>query len=113
MLDLGVLSSSVVRHFQFDASWLLVDGFCDLISGKIQSLLSSRARSFGPMDDWHFCSYQLRKFLKGWGHNRAAEARKHKTDLAEQVSALDAEADVSGLSEAGWQQRYALEELVM
>ena len=43
--------------------------------------MASRVRSFGPMDDWHYCSYHLHKFLKGWGHNRVAEARKLKLDL--------------------------------
>lgn len=65
------------------------------------------------MDDWHFCSYELRKFLRGWGHNRAAEARKQKSELLGQVSMLDAEADAYGLSAAGWQQRYDLEALLM
>lgn len=57
LLDLGVISASMTLRFQFDVSWLMVEGFCDLISGKIASLLASRVRSFGPMDDWHFCAY--------------------------------------------------------
>ena len=38
-------------RFQFDASWLLVEGFIDMLASKITLLLSSNARSFGPLDD--------------------------------------------------------------
>lgn len=51
ILDLGIISPNVARRFQFEASWLQLDGFCDMLSSKIQSLISSRSRSFGPMDD--------------------------------------------------------------
>lgn len=65
------------------------------------------------MDDWHFCSYQIRKFLKGWGRNRAAKAGKQKDELQGKIEALDTEADLVGLSQAGWQSRYELKGLLM
>ena len=99
-LELSLTSS----RFQFDASWLLIDGFRDLLASEISNLLTTARRSFGPMDDWHFYSYQLRKFLKGWGRYCVAEAYKNKPELLGQVSLLDAEANSSELSAAGWQQ---------
>lgn len=48
-------------------------------------------------------------FLKGWGANRAAVARKDKVGLADQIKALDSIADSARLSETGWSQRYSLE----
>lgn len=112
-LDARIASTSVAKRFQFEASWLLVEGFQTMLSDRISNILASMPRSFGSIDDWHFCSYQLRKFLKGWGRNRAAEAHRAKDDLQAKIVALDLEADLVGLSQAGWQSRYDLEGLLM
>ena len=50
ILDDGTRSVGCHR-FQFDASWLLVEGFSTLLAQKITTFLSSPHRSFGPMDD--------------------------------------------------------------
>ena len=65
ILDDGSISLRPPATFQFDASWLSVDGFIEMVASKISLLLSSNSRSFGPLDDWHSCSYNLRKFLRG------------------------------------------------
>ena len=80
ILDDGTRSVAFPR-FQFDASWLHVEGFADLIAQKISSFLSSNRRSFGPMDKWHQCSYSLRRFLRGWSKNHFAESRRDKVRL--------------------------------
>ena len=82
-------------------SWLRV--FANLIAQKISTFLSSNRRSFGPMDDWHQCSYFLHRFLCGWSKNHFAESRREKVRLAAQIGALDARADGMGLSPAEWQ----------
>ena len=46
ILDAGILSLVSPSRFQFDASWLVVDGFCDMMVSKITNLLSSPHRSF-------------------------------------------------------------------
>ena len=93
----GSINLRPPARFQFDASWLSVDGFVDMVAAKISISLSSNARSFGPLDDWHSCSYTLRKFLRGWSRNRAAEDRRTKSFLEDQILSLDHAADSTGL----------------
>ncbi|KAE8788770.1 hypothetical protein D1007_37133 [Hordeum vulgare] len=88
-------------------------GFLNILAMKISGLLSSSQRSFGPMDDWHKCSYGLRKFLHGWSRNRAAEARRWKGSLEARIASLDVHADGQGLSHGEWGSRYSLEEALM
>ena len=90
-----------------------MEGFVDLVAQKIANFLSSNRRSFGPMDDWHQCSYFLRRFLRGWSKNHYAESRRDKVRLAAQIGCLDARADGQGLSPAEWQIRYGLEEALL
>ena len=84
-----------------------------MLAIKISNLLSSRTRSLGLMDDWHRCSYELRKFLRGWSRNHAAEERRAKKSLETQIEGLDRTADTLSLSEAGWSLRYNLEAALM
>ena len=65
------------------------------------------------MDDWHQCSYFLRRFLHGWFKNHSAESRRDKARLAAQIGTLDARTDDMGLSPAEWQIRYGLEEALL
>ena len=65
------------------------------------------------MDDWHQCSYFLRRFLRGWSKNHYAESRRDKARLVAQIEVLDARADNPGLSAAEWQIRYGLEEALL
>ena len=90
-----------LSRFHFDESWFLVDGFSLLVSNKISSLLASPFRSFHPIDECRFCSQNLRKFLKGWGTNHAAEARQDKLLLSGKIIVLDSLADSPGLAKAG------------
>ena len=57
VLDAGILALASSSRFQFDASWLVVEGFCDMLGSKMSSFLTSPRRSFGPLDDWHKLSY--------------------------------------------------------
>ena len=84
-----------------------------MMAHKISSFLSSNRRSFGPMEDWHQCSYFLRRFLRAWSKNHYAESRRDKASLAAQIAVLDARADNLGLSTAEWQSRYGLEEALL
>lgn len=43
ILDAGLQNPSNPPRFQFDACWLLIDGFCVLLSSKILALLSASA----------------------------------------------------------------------
>ena len=65
------------------------------------------------MDDWHQCSYFLRRFLRGWSKNHFAESRRDKVRLVAQIGTLDARADGLGLSPIEWQIRYGLEEALL
>ena len=96
-------------RFQFDALWLLVDGFSDLLGSKINGFLSVPHLSFGPLDDWHNCSGLLRKFLRGWSRNFSAQDHRDKALLLAQIEALESRADLSGLSESDWDLRFSLE----
>ena len=84
-----------------------------MLATKISHPLSSNTRSFGPLDDWHYCSYNLRKFLRGWSRNRAAEDRRTKLFLEAQIASLDLATDTTGLSDDGWVVRYNLEAALM
>lgn len=80
-----------------------------MVSEKIASLFLSPHCSFGPLDDWHFCALNLRKFLRGWALNRSTESHREKIQLLDLIHDLDARADSDGLDAAGWAQRYAFE----
>lgn len=105
VVDAGLNSPLTSSHSQFDASWLLVEGFNDLLASKIAAFCNTTRRSFGPMDDWHKCAYELRKFLRGWSCNRAADLHKEKDDIESQLRALDSSADQFGLSASQWSVR--------
>ena len=109
ILDDGSIRNRPPTRFQFDASWMSVDGFVDIVAAKISQSLSHNPRSFGPLDDWQSCAYALRKFLRGWSRNRAAEDRRSKAFLENQILELDRTADSIGLSDDGWAVRYNLE----
>jgi hypothetical protein len=87
-----------------------VAGFEDMLKQKMVGFLAEG----GP----HRCSIELclciaqglRKFLKGWGNNLGKEKREFRQGLLQQVAALDATADSSGLNEEGWALRYHLED---
>ena len=55
----------------------------------------------------------MRKFLKGWSRNHAAEERRSKDLLEAQSPSLDLAADSSGLSDDGWSLWYNLEAALM
>lgn len=76
VLDSGERVVSISKRFQFESSWLLVDGFTTMFSAKISNLLASISRSFGPIDDWSYCPKLLIQFLWGWGRNRAADTHR-------------------------------------
>lgn len=92
---------------------LLINGFPSLLSDKISLLLSSNPRSFGPLDDWRFCSQNIRKFLKGWGANHAVKARRDKVNISDQIENLHSMADSVRLCHSECAQRYALEAVLM
>ena len=79
-----------------------MEGFVNLIAQKISTFLSSNRRSFGPVDDWHQCSYFLRRFLRGWSKNHFAKSRRDKVRLAAHIGSLDGRADGPGLSPTEW-----------
>lgn len=83
--------------------------FPALVSSKIMGMFYSPHRSFGPLDDWSFVSSNLRRFLKGWGWNRAADSRKVKDRLLSCIKSLDDTADAVSLDEAGWAHHYEFE----
>ena len=113
ILDAGIRPVSSPPRFQFDASWLLIDGFIDLLGSKISGFLLAPHRSFGPLDDWHNCLALLRKFLRGWSCNQSAQDRREKALLLAQIEALDSRADVSGLSDSDWTLPFSLERSLM
>ena len=41
VVDAGILSLVYLSRFQFDASWLVVEGFCEMMASKISNILSS------------------------------------------------------------------------
>ena len=90
-----------------------MEGFNELVAQKILTFLYSTRRSFGPMDDWHQCSYFLRRFLKGWSKNHFAESRRDKARLVAQIGVLDERADLVGLSPDEWHSRYGLEKALL
>ena len=55
----------------------------------------------------------MRKFLRGWSRNHAAEDRRTKAFLENQILELDRAADSTGLSNDGWAIRYNLEAALM
>lgn len=113
LLDSGMLLPSPPRLFKFEASWLLVEGFIPLVSGKILELFLFTHRSFGPLDDWNFYSSNLRGFFRGWGRNHVASSLREKDRLLSCIKELDSTADLNGLDEAGWAHRYELENALL
>lgn len=60
------------------------------------------------LDDWRFCSLNLRQFLKGWGANRHSDSMMIKHSLSDKIRDLSSVADASGLDVVGWERCYPL-----
>lgn len=67
LVSSGLFSDRPTSRFRFESSWFLRDDFIPLVTNKWISLCLDSHRSFSPLDDWRYCSQQLRRFLRGWG----------------------------------------------
>jgi hypothetical protein len=100
-------------HFFFQSRWLEVNGFGELVAGKLSSYL----REGGPfrccIDEWQTVARNTRQFLKGRGANLGKEKKVFNANIIAQIEALDWVADSVGLDEDGWATRYHLEDQIL
>jgi hypothetical protein len=110
LLDDGSLGIKRQARLFFQTWWFGVAGFEDMLKQKMVGLLAGGGPHRCSIDRWYCIARGLRKFLKGWGANLGKERREFRQGLLQQVAALDATADATGLDEEGWDLRYHLED---
>jgi hypothetical protein len=108
--DKGIKRSS---RFFFQTWWFGVDGFVEMLKGKILECIHGQGPHRCSIDLWQCISRSLRQFLKGWGANLGKEKRAAREDLMRRVQHLDHLADSQGLDEEGWALRYHLEDQIV
>lgn len=84
-LDCEGIVSPKGKNFRFEKWWLEIEGCIDLINKNWS--LSCPCQN--ALDTWQFKIRRLRKFLKGWSANIAAEQKKKKKSLIAEYDCLD------------------------
>jgi hypothetical protein len=110
------MGSSVPKRtnrFFFEASWLNLPGFVELVKDRWHLQAENIRRCRGPIDWWHSQSSDLRQFLKGWSANLGKDSKEAKAKLLAHIQQIDTLADGVGLDEDGWALRYHLEGQMM
>jgi hypothetical protein len=74
VLDTSVVPYKRTRSFYFELSWLK-----DLeVIRRVYELWEEPSRDECMLDRVHFKLKKVRKFLKGWGYNKARQNKKRK-----------------------------------
>jgi hypothetical protein len=73
------------RDFKFELSWLQ-DNVC---VKRIQEIWEQPIRDVNALDRVLFRMKKVKKFLKGWGFNKAGSEKKRKKDINEEIIFLE------------------------
>jgi endonuclease/exonuclease/phosphatase family metal-dependent hydrolase len=113
VLDTGSSLPKRTNRFFFEASWLSLPGFIELVKERWIVQADHIRRCRGPIDWWHSQSSDLRQFQKGWSANLGKDSKDAKATLLARIQQLDSLADGVGLDKDGWALRYHLEGQMM
>jgi hypothetical protein len=106
LLCSGEGSIRLPPRFFFQTWWFEVNGFGELVAGKLLSYLREDRTFRCCIDLWQSLARSSRQFLKGWGANLGKERKVFKANILSQIESLDKLADSTGLDEDGWAMRY-------
>jgi len=109
ILDSGEQGNPRTKYFFFENKWLLDQDLVGLVTQKWNDSTTKRPDNCYSMDAWHGSLTSIRQFLKGWGARKAGEVKRLKTDILQQLEAIDHLADGAELSAETWHKRYDLE----
>jgi hypothetical protein len=76
-------------RFFFQTWWLEVNGFGELVAGKLLSYLREDRTFRCCIDLWQSLARSSRQFLKGWGANLGKERKVFKANILSQIESLD------------------------
>jgi endonuclease/exonuclease/phosphatase family metal-dependent hydrolase len=85
VLDTGSSVPKRTNRFFFEASWLCLPGFLELVKDRWSVQAERIRRCRGPIDWWHSQSSDLRQFLKGWSANLGKESKEAKAKLLARI----------------------------
>jgi hypothetical protein len=75
--------------FFFQTWWFEVNGFGELVAGKLSSYLREDRMFRSCIDLWQSVVCSSRQFLKGWGANLGKERKSFKAAILSQIESLD------------------------
>ena len=82
-------------QFKFELSWLLRDGFCDMVKNVWQETVVNGS----PIERWQTKIRKLRQHLRGWARNVSGTYKKEKKDILNKLDDLDKKAESATLSQ--------------
>jgi hypothetical protein len=88
VLDTGSCVPKRTNRFFFEASWLHLPGFVELVRNRWLLQAESIRRCRGPIDWWQSQSSELRQFLKGWSANLGKDTKEAKAKLLAHIQQL-------------------------
>jgi hypothetical protein len=107
LLSTGEKGKAVSKPpFRFELSWLLKDGFFELVS----EVWNKEKRGVTPMQKWQNKIRRLRQFLRGWAKNMAGAYKKEKQELMRKADELDKKAETQLLSQREWDLKQSISE---
>lgn len=109
ILSSGEERLKCIPRLFFETAWLESPDFEHVFLSKWENCVARVGRARGPMEFWIAAGVGLHAALKGWGANQGRADKLLRSRLTEELSQLDAAADVQVFSEQDWAQHYALE----
>jgi len=82
-------------QFKFELSWLLRDGFCDMVKNVWQETVVNGS----PIERWQTKIRKLHQHLRGWARNVSGSYKKEKKDILNKLDDLDKKAESATLSQ--------------
>jgi hypothetical protein len=93
MLDTGLSAPQSTPKFKFELSWLLKDGFYDMIA----EIWQTENKGSMPMEKWQNKIRALRRYLREWAKNMNGIYKKEKKELTLKIEQLDRKAETTML----------------
>jgi hypothetical protein len=93
LLDTGLSSPQSTPKFKFELSWLLKDGFYDMVA----EIWQIENKGSTPMKKWQNKIRALRRYLRGWDKNMNKVYKKEKKEVTLKIEQLDRKAETTKL----------------
>jgi hypothetical protein len=93
MLDTGLSAPQSTPKFKFELSWLLKDGFYDMVA----EIWQTENKGSAHMEKWQNKIRALRRYLRGWAKNMNKIYKKEKKELTLKIEQLDRKAETTML----------------